>query len=197
MKNAVTSSFLLLWLICAFSGCAYTAFVKGIAGSDMQPSIPDGALICVAVDPEAVDAESSEEITDKLEMLLSRKGYNPSTSSDAEYFLFFDFGRKPLITRVGLRPLGGVRSGIQTYGKQGPFDLTLALRLIEASSYHEKGLEDFVWAGAAIIDNTPTESNKFADLLLVAAMKYFPKETAEVQKVKIGLYDFRARRLRQ
>ena len=140
--------------------------------------------------------EFSREITGKLEMLLSKQGYKPSISAEAEYFLFFDFRCKPLITRVGLKPLGGIRSGIKTYGKKGPFDLTLALRLVEASSYQEKGLEEFVWAGGAILSSVPTESDKFADLLLVAAMKYFPEDTGEVRKTKLGLYDFRARRLR-
>jgi len=197
MKKALVVSILLPSLICALSGCAYTAHVRGVMGPEQLTEVPEGALICVAADPDAGEMELSREITDKLEMLLSRKGYKPAISSEAEYFLFFDFGRKSLITRVGLQPLGGIRSGIRTYGKEGPFDLTLSLRLVEASAYHETGLQEFSWAGGAILSSTPTESCKFADLILVAAMKYFPNDTEEVRKVKIGLYDFRARRLRR
>ena len=197
MRRFLIVSFLLFWLICMAAGCAYTAHVRGIVSPEHKAKVPDEALICVAIDPDAEEIEDSAEITRKLESILSRQGYRPSTSSEAEYFLFFDFGIKPLITRAGLKPLGGVRSGIKTYEKEGPFDLTLSLRLIEASSYHETGLQDFVWAGGAIISSVPTESSKFADLLLVTAMKYFPADTGEVRKTKIGLYDFRARRLRQ
>jgi hypothetical protein len=197
MNKALVASILLPSLICALSGCAYTAHVRGVAGPEQLTEVPDGASICVAVDPEVGEVELSREITGKLEMMLSKKGYKPSNSGEAEYFLFFDFRRKTLITRVGLQPIGGIRSGIKTYEKEGPFDLTLALRLVEASSYLEKGLEEFVWAGGALLSSTPTESSKFADMLLVAGMKYFPADTGEVRKMRIGLYDFRARRLRQ
>ena len=197
MRRSLFVSFPLFWLICMAAGCAYTAHVRGIVSPEPHAGVSDEALICVAVDPDAAEIESSAEITRKLELLLSRQGYQPSSSSEAEYFLFFDFGIKPLITRSGLKPLGGVMSGIKTYEKEGPFDLTISLRLIEASSYHDKGLEDFVWAGGAIISSVPTESSKFADLLMVIAMKHFPTDTGEVRKTKIGLYDFRARRLRE
>jgi hypothetical protein len=197
MNKALVASILLPSLICALVGCAYTAHVQGIMGYAQQSEIPDAALICVAVDPEVGEVELSKEITKKLEILLSRKGFKPANSSEAEYFLFFDFERRPLMSHVGLTPIGGIKSGIRTYSKEGPFELTLSLRLVESSSYLEKGLEEFSWAGGAIMSNTPTESTKFADMLLVAAMKYFPLETAEVRDVKIGLYDFRARRLRR
>jgi hypothetical protein len=197
MKQPLSASLLLLGLSSLLVGCAFTAHVRGVAGEEAPGAIPDGALICVAVDPEAAEIKQSRELTRKLEELLSRKGYSPTNSSDAEYFLFYALGSKPLMTRVGLRPLTGIRTGIKTYEKEGPYDLTLSLRLVEASSYHEKGLDEFVWAGAAIINGTPTQSTKFDDLLLVAAMKYFPLDTEAVRKVKIGLYDFRARRLRR
>jgi hypothetical protein len=196
MNRALAASILLLSLICALAGCAYTAHVKGVRGYAQQSEIPDAALICVAVDPEVGEVELSKEITKKLEVLLLRKGFKPATSSEAEYFLFFDFERRPLMSHVGLQPIGGMKSGMRTYSKEGPFELVLSLRLVESSSYLEKGLEEFSWAGGAIMSNIPTESSKFADMLLVAAMKYFSLETAEVREVKIGLYDFRARRLR-
>jgi hypothetical protein len=197
MKKLFPALLLLLGLVNLFTGCAYTAHVRGVAGEDTTGEIPQEALICVAVDPEAPEVEHSKEITRKLEKLLSRQGYRPSTSSDAEYFLFFDLESKPLITRAGLEPLGGIRSGIKTYEKEGPYDLTLSLRLVESSSYHERGTEQFVWVGGAILSSAPTESCMFIDLILVAAMKYFPEDTGEVRKTKIGLYDFRARRLRK
>lgn len=197
MKKLFSASLLLLGLVNLLGGCAYTAHVRGVAGAETQLPVPDGALICVAVDPEVAEMEHAKEITGKLETLLSRKGYRPSTSTDAEYFLFFDFESKPLITRAGLEPIGGLKSGIKTYEKEGPYDLTLSLRLVAASAYHEKGVEDFAWAGAAILNSAPTESCMFIDLILVAAMKYFPHDTEHVRKTKIGVYDFRARRLRR
>lgn len=197
MRGSLAFASLLLLFVFMATACAYTAHVRAVIGPEEHVEVPQGARICVAIDPEAGEMADSEEFSAKLESLLSRQGYQPSNSTEAEYFLFFEYGSKPLMTRAGIRPLGGIRSGIKTYEKEGPFDLTLSLRLVEASAYHESGLEKFIWAGGAILSSAPTESSKFADLLLVATMKYFPIDTDEVRKTKIGLYDYRARRLRR
>ena len=87
-------------------------------------------------------------------------------------------------------------SGLHTTKKAGPFDLTLTLRLVEAEAYHETGLDEFVWAGAAVLPEAPTESTKLVHLLLVAAMEPFPEDTGQAIKVKIDFYDQRAKQLR-
>jgi hypothetical protein len=197
MNRTLPAAVVLFSLIFAATGCALTTHVRGLAGPEESMAVPPGSRICVATDPDVQEPQYADTITDGIELLLSNKGYVPASSNEAEYFLFFDFECKPLITRVRLEPIGGGRSGISTERKQGPFDLTLSLKLVEAGAYHETGLEEWVWVGGAILGNAPTESPKFVDLLLVAGMKYFPKETEKVVEVKLHLYDRRARQLRR
>jgi len=151
----------------------------------------------VALAPDAKEWDFNAELTSKLGTLLTRKGYTLGDSDSADYFLFYEFDRKTLMTRVRLEPLGGVQSGIHTAHQEGPFDLTLSLRLVDAEVYHHKGLEEFVWVGGAVLSEVPTESPKFVDMLLVAAMKQFPKDTGATVRSRIGLYDAAARSLRK
>jgi hypothetical protein len=197
MKRIFLASAALTALILTAPGCALRAHVRGLVGSDEYATVPPGARICVAIDPEASESKNADQISNSIELLLSNKGYEPSTSTEAEYFLFFDFERKPLINRIRLEPIGGGRSGISMERKQGPFDLTLALKLVEAGAYHETGTEKFTWVGGAILGSTPTESPKFIDLLLLAGMKYFPEDTEKVVEVKLRLYERKARQLRR
>jgi hypothetical protein len=139
----------------------------------------------------------NKEISEKIGKLLLRRGYALTHSSNPDYFLFFEFERESLMTRVRFEPLGGIRSGIHTTHQEGPYDLTLSLRLVEAKAYHDTGLEKFVWVGGAVLAEVPTESPKFVDLLLVAAMKHFPRDTGVTLKTKIGLYDSDAKTLRK
>lgn len=197
MTKVAAGFAVLLFTFSLLAGCAHTAYVRGVAGTDgAEPPIP-GASVCVALAPEAPESELDEEINQKIGLLLVRRGYSLTHSSDADYFLFFEFERKSLMTRVRLEPLGGVRTGIHTTHQEGPFDLTLSLRLVETGIYHEKGLEEFVWVGGAVLSEVPTESPKFVDLLLIAAMKQFPRDTGATLKTKIGLYDSDAKILRR
>jgi hypothetical protein len=179
------------------AGCAHTAYVRGIAGESAGAEVPAGSSICVAVGPSAPESEINDEIRRKLERLLVEKGFAATNSTDADYFLFFEFDRDSMMTRVRFEPFSGVQGGLHTTRKEGPFDLTIGLRLVGTSAYHKTGLEEYAWAGGAILTEVPTESPKFVDMLLVAAMKPFPDDTGETVKARIGLYDSRAKKLRQ
>jgi len=194
----ITAAFAVLLLaVGILAGCAHTAYVRGVAGAEGADPPPAGASICVALAPEAPEWEINEDIAEKIGRLLVRKGFTLTDSSDSDYFLFFEFERKSLMTRVRLEPLGGIQTGIHTAHQEGPFDLTLSLRLVEAGAYHDKGLEEFAWVGGAVLSEVPTESPKFVDRLLVAAMKQFPRDTGTTLRTKIGLYDSDARTLRK
>jgi hypothetical protein len=197
MNRIVPASAMLILLLLTTTGCALTAHVRGMAGPEELSTVPPGAKICVTPYPETADPENADFITEGIELLLLNKGYEAVPSNEAEYFLFFDFERKPLITRVRLEPIGGGRSGISTERKEGPFDVTISLKLVEAAAYHETGTGEFIWIGGAVLGNTPTESPKFIDLLLLAATKHFPKDTGRVVEVKLRLYEHGARQLRR
>jgi len=196
VKRCAPGFAVFLCAITLLTGCAHTAYVRGVAGADFKTP-PPGASVCVALGPEAQEWDFNEEIAEKIGLLLTRRGYAVTDSTDPDYFLFFEFDRKSLMTRVRLEPLGGVQSGIHTAHQEGPYDLSLSLRLVEAGAYHDKGLEEFAWVGGAVLSEVPTESPKFVDALLVAAMKQFPKDTGATLKTRIGLYDSDARTLRR
>jgi len=197
MTRVAPGSVALLCTVCLLAGCAHTAYVRGVTGPEAAEPPAPGASICVALAPDAQEWDLHEDIVSKIGLLLTRRGYTIGDSTSADYFLFYEFQRKTLMTRVRLEPLGGVQTGIHTTHQEGPYDLTLSLRLVEAQVYHDKGLEEFVWVGGAVLSEVPTESPKFVDMLLVAAMKQFPKDTGATIKSRIGLYDADARRLRR
>lgn len=187
----------LLGTVAVLSGCtAHRAYVRGVAGDNVETPLPPDAAICVAVIPEGLDWKINGEITRDIETLLLSKGYRIADSSNAHYFLFFEFDREAMMERARFELSGGMSSGLHTIKKQGPFDLTLTLRLVEADAYHETGLSEFVWAGAAVLPEAPTESTKLVHLLLVAAMEPFPEETGKTIKRKIDFYDQQAKQLR-
>ena len=196
MARITAVSAILLCTLGILAGCAHNAYVRGVVGAGAADP-PPGASVCVALAPDAEEWEINDEIAEKVGRLLVKRGYSLTHSSDPDYFLFFEFERKSLMTRVRLEPLGGIQTGIHTAHQEGPFDLTLSLRLVEAGAYHEKGLDEFTWVGGAVLSEVPTESPKFVDLLLVAAMKQFPSDTGTTLRTKIGLYDSDARTLRK
>jgi hypothetical protein len=71
------------------------------------------------------------------------------------------------------------------------------LRLVRSDRYHESGLSQPSWVGGAVLNEAPTESPKFVDTLLVAAMKAFPEETGETEKHRMGMYHPDAKELRE
>ena len=178
-------------------GCSsHRAYVRGVAGDNVETPVPPDAAICVAVIPDGKEWEINGEITRDIETLLLHKGYKIADSSNAEYFLFFEFDREAMMTRARFELSGGMASGLHSIKKEGPFDLTLTLRLVEAKSYHETGLDEFVWAGAAVLAEAPTESTKLVHLLLVAAVDPFPEDTGKPIKKRIDFYDTQAKQLR-
>jgi hypothetical protein len=179
------------------SGCAITAHVRGVAGDEAEERPPPTASINVSSDPNGIPWDENPEITRKIERLLSRKGYTVANSTDAEYYLFFEFDRDSLMNRIRFEPFSGFESGIHTTREEGPFDLSLSLRLVRADAYRETGMGTYVWAGGAILREAPTESPKFTDMLLVAAMRAFPYDTGKTLVERLRLSDSEVRKLHE
>jgi len=151
-RTGLSACAVLLAAVALFSGCsAYRAYVRGVAGDNVEAPVPPNAAICVAVIPDGKEWKINGEITRDIETLLLHKGYRIVDSSNAEYFLFFEFEREAMMTRSRFELSSGMASGMHSIKKEGPFDLTLTLRLIEANAYHQAGLAEFVWAGAAVL----------------------------------------------
>jgi hypothetical protein len=186
-----------LVLILLLVGCTHTAYVRGVAGPAEPARVATDAPICVAVAPDAPEWPENDDIQRKIDMLVVEKGFTTTTSDKAVYYLFFEFNRKSMMTRVRYEWFEGMQSGMHTTRQEGPFDLTLGLKLIEKSAYDADRMEEFVWVGGAVLAEVPTESPKFVDMLLVAALRPFPIDTGKIVKAKIGLYDKNAKRLRK
>lgn len=183
-------------LVVLLTGCAHTALIRGVAGNDEQATLPPDALINVSSDPNGKPWDMNPEITHKLERILTTMGFTVTDSSDADFYLFFEFDRESLMNRVRFEPFSGIQSGLHTTRREGPYDLTLSLRLVRAETYHQNDMETFLWAGGAILPEVPTESPQFIDVLLVAGMRAFPRETERTLKTRIGLYDSPVRDVR-
>jgi hypothetical protein len=180
------------------TGCSsHYAYVRGVTGDFDDRPVPPNAAICVAISPDAKEWEHNDEIAKDLEKLLLHRGYRTTNSTNADYFLFFEFDRKSMMTRARFDWFGGVQSGMHTTKREGPFDLSLSLRLVRSEAYHNAKMEEFTWAGAAVLAEAPTESRKLVDLLLVAAMETFPEDNGEAERMKLGFYDDRARLIRK
>jgi hypothetical protein len=197
MKQTPLFVAILVLALVSVPGCAYTAHVRGVAGDEPGDRPPPGSSINVSSDPNGTPWDENPEITRKLESLLGRKGFTLTNSTEADYYLFFEFDRESLMNRIRFEPFSGIEGGIHTTRKEGPYDLSLSMRLVRAADYQQTGMETFVWTGGAILCDVPTESPKFTDLLLVAAMRAFPFETGKTLKVRLALHDSTVRSIRE
>lgn len=191
--------FLLLLAILVFmtvlGGCGYAVHLRSVQIED-QPAVPDGTRIWVGRSPEiAVADEYDEVLKHKLEVLLRANGYAVAEQEEADHFLFFDHKVESLMSRISLELTSGVRGGMGTYRREGPFDRSIFLRVVSAEAYRA-GTDDTLWASTAAIWAAPNESPKFDDLLLLATFKHFPDDTGEPVIERMNLESAAARRLR-
>ena len=102
-----------------------------------------------------------------------------------------------MMANMKLELLGGRRKGMETVRRGGPYVHSLRLTLIEANAESESIVERaIVWEGGAVMTG-PTESQKFHDLLIIAAVDQLGKTTDDSVVARMSLNDTRAKRLRK
>jgi hypothetical protein len=187
-----------LVLVCVFllGGCAYTVHVRGVQFDEQTEVTPQAAALCVEPSPDL--DQSAPDLQAKIERLLAEQGFRIVERNAADYFLLYHFGIESVDQRMNLEPTtGGVRAGMQTSFREGPFEHTLSLRIVNAEPFRKEGSEEIIWAGGAVLDGAPTESEKFDDMLLVAMFKHFPLDTGETLTERMSLDSPKAKRLRE
>lgn len=175
--------------------CAYRVHTIGSRSPQAPEPLDRAAGVCVVKDPEAAAYELDEVLTGRIERLLERKGYTLATSSEATYYLFFDYRIRSLMARMRLDFISGAATGIETVRREGPYVHTLALRVVQADAFRDRQEEEVIWSGGAVMSEVPTHGQRFHDMVLVAAFEQFDRETAETTTLRIRRNDSRVRRL--
>jgi hypothetical protein len=196
MKRLLASATLLL-ILCAAPGCAYRIHVRGVVEPDRPLDLPQGAAICVKAHPDAETQEQVQETARKIAKLLTERRHKAVSPSDADYFLFYEYDREGLMGASVLHPVTGPRTGMMTVRTEAPFVYTLSLSLVDAEEYRSSETPASLWAGGAVLSNTPVRSPHIIDMLLAAAFRYFPKDTGKTVEVMLNLNAPSVRRVRQ
>ena len=184
-----------LSMLLAVSACAFRVHSLGARSSLHPEPIDPEAGVCVVKSPDMDLAKWGDELTRKIELLLARDGYTVATSSEAEYYLFFDYKIRAVLGRVRLAFISGPQTGMQTVRREGPFVHSVALRVVDARAYRDDEKEQVVWQGGAVRSDVPTEGQRFHDMVLVAAFEQFDRETTETATIKLRRNDLRVRKL--
>ena len=184
-----------LSLLLVASSCALRVHSIG-AHSPLHPDPLDReAGLCVVKSPEAEGEAWDDELMRNIEFLLTRKGYRIASSSDARYYLFFDYRVRGLMARMRLDFISGSQTGMETGRREGPFVHTVALRVVDADAFRDREEEEVIWSGGAVMSDVPTEGKRFRDMVLVAAVEQFDRMTDETTTQKMRRNDPRVRRL--
>jgi hypothetical protein len=181
--------------LAAGTGCALHVYVAGVPVSDAGESLPAGAALCTGRDPEAPASDADAEIATHLDWLLSQRGFTVTEPAAADYCLLYGHEVDPLMATMRLQFMQGVKGGIESVRRQGPFNYSLSLRLVEASAFRTGSAPDSLWHGGAVISEAPTRSPRNIDLLLVALLEQFPRDTQGTLKKRMHRTDSRVRRL--
>ena len=182
----------------SLSACTQRIHSIGYKNPDYAPAAERGATVFVTKSPGVAPSELDPSLQEKMEKLLQRKGYEVGARDDAEFFLLYDYRVRGLMARMSLELVQGATHGMETVKRGGPYVHSLSLRLIQAAAYREdSSSEHVVWSGGAVMNDVPTESRMFADMLLVAAFEQFGTTTSDTVTTRMGLNDPRARQLRK
>jgi len=176
--------------------CAQRIYSVGTKNTERSPPAP-GAAIQVLREPTSKASDFDEALERKLTRMLLDAGYVVVEGQASDHFLYYDYCSYAMAANMKLELSSGIRKGMATVRKGGPYVHSLRLALIEANAESESPTERaIVWEGGAVMSGA-TQSQKFHDLLIVAAIDQLGKTTDDAVVTRMGLNDTRARRLRE
>lgn len=176
--------------------CAQRVYSVGTANVE-EPGPASGATVQILREPTSEPSQFDEAIERKLVRALRTTPYQVAGAQDSDHFLYYDYRSYAMMATSKLEMLSGGRKGIATTHKGGPYVHSLRLTLVEADDEASTPSErSIVWEGGAVL-NGSTESQKYQDLLIVAAVGQLGKTTKETVVARMSLNDIRARRLRK
>ena len=188
----------LIVMLVAILACTCAQRVYSVGTKNPERSAPAaGAAIQVLREPTSAASKFDEALERKLNLMLRDKGYDVVEAQASNHILYYDYSSYAMMATMKLELLGGVRKGMETVRRGGPYVHSLRLTLIEANTESESTAgRAIVWEGGAVMSG-PTESQKFHDLLIIAAVEQLGKTTDETVVARMGINDNRAKRLRR
>ena len=188
----------LIVMLVAALACGCTQRVYSVGTKNPERSVPAGATtVQVLREPTSAASEFEEAFERKLSRVLRDEGYDVVEATATSHILYYDYSTYALMANMRLEMLAGARKGMTTVRKGGPYVHSLRLTLVETSAESQAPSgRAIVWEGGAVMSG-PTESNKFHDLLIIAAVDQLGKTTADTVVARMSLNHARARRLRK
>jgi hypothetical protein len=190
-------------LCCLIGGCGRSYIVRVNGFLEPGRSIPDEAALYVAVDANSHNPIFREEIKDKIEQLLTRRGFSPLANQDlADYRIDFAFGInrrevtgfEPYYGPVSSFGFGGYRRYYYGYGTYIPYaetyhDQWLTIRLSDTGRRNPAEKGKVVWVGEAVTTDYSADLRQTISYLLVGIFEYFGQDTRKQVAVTIDQSD--------
>jgi hypothetical protein len=187
----------IVMLVATFAcGCAQRVYSVGTKNPESQSSAT-GAAIQVLREPTSAVSEFDKALERKLILALRDKGYEVVETQVSNQVLYYDYRSYAMMANMKLELQAGTRKGMATTRTGGPYVHSLRLTLIEFNAESEAtATRAIVWEGGAVMTGA-TQSQKFHDLLIVAALDQLDKTTEDTVVARMSLNDNRAKRLRK
>lgn len=184
-------------VIVVLTSCAQRVYTIGVDNPANQEDVCAGATISVKKLPDRAPFEHDAELERKIGRLLEGQGYRVTEPAVADYHLLYEYRVQGKMAEMKLELLTGAAGGMQTVRRGGPYTHVLELRVVEAPLYDDnRYAESLVWEGGAVLDDVPTNSTRFHDVVLVAAFDRLGECNLDGGQVLISLNDSDVRRLR-
>ncbi|NIM63529.1 MAG: hypothetical protein GTO30_18365 [Acidobacteria bacterium] len=176
-------------------GCAQRVYSVGTKNLE-RPEPVTGAMVQVLREPTSDATEFDEGFERKLRRMLRDKGYEVVKAPASKYVLYYDLSSYAMMGKMNLELFSGRRKGMETTRREGPYVFSLRLTLVETGAGSEiTGDRAIVWQGGAVMSGA-TQSRRFHDLLIVAAVDQLGKTTEDTVVARMNLNHSRAKRLR-
>jgi len=177
-------------------GCAKRVYSVGTENPE-RAGPAAGVAIQVLREPTSEASKFDAALERKLGLVLRDKGYDVVSAEAASHILYYDYSSHAMMANMKLEMLTGGRKGIATTHVGGPYVHSLRLTLIEVNA--ESGTtagRAIVWEGGAVMTGA-TQSQKFHNLLIIAAVDQLGKTTEDAVVARMNLKHNRLRRLRE
>lgn len=185
----------------------YNIKVNGYTDPAAPALIRPGASVCVVENQQAKNPLLEKEIKDKLNKLLTNRGFSVIPFEKADYYLFFDYGMTAP-SSVSVTPpdyYGSIGWG-WGYGWGGPSvymgmpyggyagtttlnDRWLLIKVVEGPPYRTQKVSRPVWVGEARSVGASSDLRTVLNYLLVAEFKQFGKNTGQAITMDINAED--------
>ncbi len=200
-------SLIALCLPCCSTAPTYNIKFNGYTDPSSPGLISPGVSFCVVENAQAKNPLLENEIKEKLNKLLTSRGFSITSYEKADYYLFFDYGMtSPSSVSVTTPDYYGSIGWGWGYGWGGPsvymgipyggygtattlYDRWLLIKVVEGRPYRTQKISRPVWVGEARSVGASSDLRTVLNYLLVAEFKEFGKNTGKAITMDINAED--------